>query len=94
LCHPAKERSVFVVIACSSTGTTPAMGASESFPEGGSGSSGLVISSLATWAVALIQAHRTFRKSRDKKEAKAAFLAIVEKRTIGIKAAVARTPYV
>ena len=70
------------------------MGASESFPEGGSGSSGLAISSLATWTVALIQAHRTFRKSRDKKEAEAAFLAIVDKRTIGIKAAVARTPYV
>jgi hypothetical protein len=48
---------------------------------------------LATWTVALIQAHRTFRKSRDTEKAKAAFLAIVDKGTIGIKAAVTRTPY-
>jgi hypothetical protein len=48
---------------------------------------------LATWTVALIQAHGTFRKSRDTEKAKAAFLAIVDKGTIGIKAAVARTPY-
>lgn len=48
---------------------------------------------LATWTVALIQAHRTFRKTRDTKEAKATFLALVDKGTIGIKAAVARTPY-
>jgi AcrR family transcriptional regulator len=48
---------------------------------------------LATWSVALIQAHRTFRKSRDTEKAKAAFLAMVDKGTIGIKAAVAGTPY-
>jgi AcrR family transcriptional regulator len=48
---------------------------------------------LATWTVALIQAHQTFRKSRDTEKAKAAFLAIVDKGTLGIKAAVARTPY-
>ena len=48
---------------------------------------------LATWSVALIQAHRTFRHSRETEEAKAAFLAIVDRETIGIKAAVARTPY-
>jgi hypothetical protein len=48
---------------------------------------------LATWTVALIQAHRTFRQRQDTKEAKAAFLAIVDKGTIGLKAAMAGTPY-
>jgi AcrR family transcriptional regulator len=48
---------------------------------------------LATWAVALIQAHRTFRQRRDPEEAKAAFLAIVDKGTIGLKAAMAGTSY-
>jgi AcrR family transcriptional regulator len=48
---------------------------------------------LATWTVALIQAHRTFRERRDTEEAKDAFLAIVDKGTIGLKAAMAGTPY-
>ena len=48
---------------------------------------------LATWTVALIQAHETFRRSRNTKKAKAAFLAIVDKGTIGVKAAMAGTPY-
>jgi AcrR family transcriptional regulator len=48
---------------------------------------------LATWTVALIQAHRTFRQSRDTKKAKAAFLALVDKGTIGLKAGMAGTPY-
>jgi hypothetical protein len=48
---------------------------------------------LATWTVALIQAHRTFRQGRDTEEAKAAFLAIVGKGTIGLRAAMAGTPY-
>ena len=48
---------------------------------------------LATWTVAVIQAHRTFRQSRDTEEANAAFLAIVDKGTIGLKAAMAGTPY-
>jgi AcrR family transcriptional regulator len=39
---------------------------------------------LATWTVALIQAHRTFRQRRDTEEANAAFLAIVDKGTIGV----------
>jgi hypothetical protein len=49
---------------------------------------------LATWTVALIQAHRTFRQSRGTKEANAAFLAIVDKGTVGVRAAMAGTPYV
>ena len=48
---------------------------------------------LATWAVALIQAHRIFRQRRDKEEAKVAFLAMVDKGTIGVKAAMKGTPY-
>ena len=48
---------------------------------------------LATWTVAFIEAHRTFRQSRDTDDAKAAFLAIVDKGTIGLKAALAGTPY-
>jgi AcrR family transcriptional regulator len=49
---------------------------------------------LATWTVALIQGHRAFRQSRNAKKAKAAFLAIVDRGTIGLRAAMARTPYV
>ena len=48
---------------------------------------------LASWSVALIQAHQTFRQSRNTEKAKAAFLAIVDKGTIGLKAAMAGTPY-
>jgi AcrR family transcriptional regulator len=48
---------------------------------------------LATWSVAFIQAHRTFRRRRNKEEANAAFLAIVDQGTIGLKAAMAGTPY-
>jgi AcrR family transcriptional regulator len=48
---------------------------------------------LATWTVAFIEAHRTFRQTRDREEAKAAFLAIVDKGAIGLKAAMAGTPY-
>ena len=48
---------------------------------------------LATWTVALIQAHRIFRQSRDPKKAKAAFLALVDTGAIGLKAAMAGTPY-
>ena len=49
---------------------------------------------LATWTVALTQGHRTFRETRDGAEAKAAFLAIVDKGSIGLTAALAGTPYV
>jgi AcrR family transcriptional regulator len=48
---------------------------------------------LATWTVAFIQAHRTFGRRRDPNEAKTTFLAIVDKGTIGLKAAMAGTPY-
>lgn len=48
---------------------------------------------LATWAAAFIQAHRTFRHRRDTEEAKAVFLAMVDKGTLGLNAAMAGTPY-
>jgi hypothetical protein len=48
---------------------------------------------LATWTVALMQAHRTFRQRRGTAKAKATFLAIVDQGAIGIKAAMAGTPY-
>jgi len=48
---------------------------------------------VATWSVALIQAHRTFRETRDTKAAEAAFLSIVDKGSIGLKVAMAGTPY-
>lgn len=48
---------------------------------------------LATWSVAFIEAHRLFRQTRDTEQAEAAFLAIVDKGSIGVKAAMAGTPY-
>jgi AcrR family transcriptional regulator len=48
---------------------------------------------LATWTVAFIQAHRTFRQGRNTEEANAVFLAIVDKGAMGLKAAMASTPY-
>jgi AcrR family transcriptional regulator len=49
---------------------------------------------LANWAVAFVQAHRVFRQSRSARKAEAAFLAMVDKGAIGLKAAMAGTPYV
>jgi len=48
---------------------------------------------VATWTVALIHGHRTFREKLDTRKAKSAFLAIVDKGTEGVKAAVAGTRY-
>ncbi|HWX00731.1 TetR/AcrR family transcriptional regulator [Collimonas sp.] len=48
---------------------------------------------LATWSVALIQAHRGFRERQDTGAAQAVFLAIVDKGSIGLSAAMAGTPY-
>ena len=48
---------------------------------------------VATWTVAFFQAHQTFRHRRDTEEANAAFLAIVDKGTVGLNAAMASTPY-
>ena len=48
---------------------------------------------LAMWTVAYIQAHRTFRQSRDTAKANAIFLAMIDKGSIGLKSAMAGTPY-
>ena len=48
---------------------------------------------LAIWTVAFLQAHRIFRQTKDAEAAKAAFLATVDKGTIGLKATMAGTPY-
>jgi AcrR family transcriptional regulator len=48
---------------------------------------------LATWTVALIQGHRIFRQTRDAAQAQAAFLALVDKGSVGLNAAMAGTPY-
>lgn len=49
---------------------------------------------LATWTVALIEGHRTFRHRQDTAQAKAVFLAIVDKGSAGLQTAMAGTPYV
>ncbi len=49
---------------------------------------------LATWNAAFIQAHRMFRQTQDTEKANAAFLVLVDQGTIGLKAAMAGTPYV
>jgi hypothetical protein len=48
---------------------------------------------LATWTVAFNQAHRTYRQGWDTAAANAVFLAIVDQGTLGLKAAMAGTPY-
>ena len=48
---------------------------------------------LATWTRAFIQAHRTFRKGKKTAAAKSAFLAVIDQGSIGVKAAMAGTPY-
>jgi AcrR family transcriptional regulator len=48
---------------------------------------------LATWSVAFIEAHRTYRRTRVAKEAKAVFLTLIDRGSIGVQAAMAGTPY-
>jgi AcrR family transcriptional regulator len=48
---------------------------------------------LATWTVAFLQAHETFREKRDTEAANAVFLAIVDRGSLGLAAAMAGTPY-
>ncbi|MBB3461589.1 TetR/AcrR family transcriptional regulator [Rhizobium sp. BK377] len=48
---------------------------------------------LASWSVAFIEAHKIFREYRDTDKAKAAFLALVDQGSVGVKAAMAGTAY-
>ncbi len=48
---------------------------------------------LAAWSVAFLEAHRIYRQTRQRKKADAAFLAIVDQASAGVKAAVVNTPY-
>lgn len=48
---------------------------------------------LAIWSSAFIQAHLNFRQHQNVKKANAVFLAIIDQGTLGIKAAMADTPY-
>jgi AcrR family transcriptional regulator len=49
---------------------------------------------MATWTVAFIQAHKTFHESESEEKAKAVFLDLIDKGSVGIEAAVAGTLYV
>ena len=49
---------------------------------------------VTTCTVAVIRAHWVFRKRRKRKEAKAVFLALFDQGFLGLKAAMAGTPYV
>lgn len=48
---------------------------------------------LAAWTVAFTEAHKCFRHKNSVKAAQTVFLAIVDKSTVGLKAAMAGTPY-
>jgi AcrR family transcriptional regulator len=48
---------------------------------------------LTTLTVAVLQAHRIFRQTEDPEEAKAVFVVLVDKGIVGLKAAMADTPY-
>ena len=49
---------------------------------------------VATWTVAFVQALADFGRKGDAEQARAAFLAIVDKGAVGLQAALAVTPYV
>jgi AcrR family transcriptional regulator len=48
---------------------------------------------LATWSAAFIHAHRIFRKTHRTADAQAAFLALIDKGSAGVAAAMRGTPY-
>jgi AcrR family transcriptional regulator len=48
---------------------------------------------VAGWAAAFLEAHRVYRQTRHRKKAEAVFLAIVDKASLGLRAALAGTPY-
>ncbi len=48
---------------------------------------------VATWTVALMEAHRSFQHGGDRRKANNAFLAIVDRGTNGVQSAMEGTPY-
>jgi AcrR family transcriptional regulator len=48
---------------------------------------------VATWAVALIEAHRVFQQDHDVRKANAAFLDLIDRGTDGVRSASKGTPY-
>ena len=48
---------------------------------------------VATWTVALIEAHRSFQGDRDLDKANTAFLALIDRGTDGVQCALEGTPY-
>ncbi len=48
---------------------------------------------LATWTVAFIRGHRAYRESQDSEKAKSVFLALIDRGSGGLEAAMAGTPY-
>ena len=48
---------------------------------------------LATWTVAFAQAHEAFRRDADRTEAEAVLLAVIDRGSVGLEAAMAGTPY-
>jgi AcrR family transcriptional regulator len=49
---------------------------------------------VATWTVALIEAHRIFQQNQDLEEANNAFLALIDRGTKGVESALEGTPYI
>ena len=48
---------------------------------------------VATWAVALVEAHRVFQQDHDVEEANTAFLDLIDRGTKGVRSALEGTPY-
>ena len=48
---------------------------------------------LATWTVALVQAHRAYAAGQDAAQARALFLSVVDRGSLGLATAMAGTPY-
>jgi AcrR family transcriptional regulator len=48
---------------------------------------------VATWAVALVEAHRVYQQNHDVKRANTAFLDLIDRGTNGVRSALKGTPY-
>ncbi|HEY1745103.1 MAG TPA: TetR/AcrR family transcriptional regulator [Granulicella sp.] len=48
---------------------------------------------VATWAVALVEAHRVFQQDHDVEKANCAFLGLIDRGTKGVRSALEDTPY-